>query len=128
MEILNVNESQNDRYYSKTFTLNNGIKIESLIDIIKQFENDQVRMLACYCNTFDENGNQLHYKCNSIEEIKKIGQGPSPYIDFSIDFGNPESMSYNFSLLTSINSNVLQYVIDKKKINDESLKNSLKHH
>lgn len=115
MKILSVKDNFNDNYYTKTFMLDEGIQIDSLISIIKQFESDNIELFVCHCRTFDENGNQLYKKFNKLEDIQKLTENSSPYIDFTIDFCNKQTMEYSFSLLTSTNSNTLTYLINKKK-------------
>ena len=115
MKIIDVSENDNVNYYTKKMTLDENIQINSLINFLKQFETEEVKLSVCYCSTFDEDGHPLYRQYNTVDDIVQILELPSPYVNFSIDFYNTNTNSYAFSLLTSVNSNVLTYVIDKKK-------------
>ena len=115
MKVINTKENNNENRYTKLFNFDNTIQIDSLIEFIKQSENEQIKMLECHCYTFDADDHRLYYGVSSIDEIKSVyDRAVSPYFDFSIDFGYRETLSYAFSLVTSINSNSLIYEVDKK--------------
>ena len=123
MKVISTKESDSERRYMKVFTFDDTIQIDSLIDVVKQFENEQVKMLVCHCDTYDANDRRLYYGLSSLDEVKEVyRRSPSPYFDFSIDFGSRENESYLFSLVTSINSNSVIYEVDKKKLNAVSQK------
>lgn len=117
MNVVNTKESDSERRYMKIFNFDNTIQIDSLIELIKKFENDQIKMFECNCYTYDADDHPLYYGLSSLDDIKSVyDSAASPYFDFSIDFVNREDLSYMFSLVTSINSNSLIYEVDKKKL------------
>ena len=122
MKIISNVENDNVNYYTKKITFDENIQIDSLIGVLKQFETDEIKLSVCHCNTFDEDGHPLYCQYSTIDDIIKVSELPSPYVSFSVDFCNRKSMMYSFSLLANINSNILTYVIDKKKLGVESKK------
>lgn len=117
MNFVDAVEYDNALYYTKKYMLSNNIQIDSMINIIKGFENEEIKMSFCNCNTFDGNGNSVSFRYYNVEDIMQLKENYSPYVGFSVEFCNRDSLDYCFSLLADVNSNVLSYVINKKKLN-----------
>lgn len=126
MEFLEVKEYDNDAYYTKKITLSNNVQIDSLINIIKSFENDEFKMSFCHCETFDENGYSVSHRYYEVEDIKQISNAGSPYVSFTVEFCHRENLNYGFSLLANVNSNVLSYVVNKKKLSTNMNKSTIR--
>lgn len=116
MKIVNVEEMDNENYFSKKYTFDQNVQLDSLLAIAKKFENDNTVLFNCRCYTFDEEGSQLSKNYKKIDEIAQIGSFPSPYISFSLVYCDRDTLDYKFSLSTNTNSRVLTYVVDKKKL------------
>ena len=117
MNIINTREHDDDRRYTKIFSFDDTIQIGSLLEFIKQFENNETKMLVCECYTYDAEGRRAYYRAYTIDDIKSIyDKAVNPYFEYSIDFGNKETSSYSFSLVANINSKYLIYEVDKKKL------------
>lgn len=124
MKVISTTENDNANYYTKKFVFDDNIQIESLISFVKQFETPEYMFSTCHCDTYDEDGSQLYRKYDTIEDIIKIAENHSPYISFCVEFCNRESMRYGFSLVANTNSNVLSYVVNKKKLSFSSSKSA----
>lgn len=126
MKILNVKEINDENEYCKFMTLDEYIHIESFIKIIKQFESDQVQMIECVCDTYNDDGESVRYWCSTIEQMEKVVEKSSnPSIYFEARFGLKNTLDYAFTLSTTINTRELVYFVDKKKLNNHSKINSL---
>lgn len=126
MEFLAVKEYDNEAYYTKKFTMSNNIQIDSLITIIKEFESEDIKMSFCHCDTFDIDDHPVSRRYYEVEDIRKIGEEFSPYVSFTVEFCHRENLDYCFSLLANVNSNVLSYVINKKKLSTNMNKSSIR--
>lgn len=107
---------ESEKYFTKTYTYDGNIQIDSLISIAKEFENEDVKFSRCGCSTFDENDCSLFISYKEIDDIAQIDSAPSPYVQFSLDYCNRKTLDYCFSLSTYMNSDVLTYIVDKKRL------------
>ena len=115
MEVVKMREYEDDDLYVKTCFTNHTFQLDSVIELVKQFESDTVKMLVCHCNTFNENDNELYRRYTTAEEINNFVNEPSPYATFSIDFGSRDTAQYLFGLVTGINLKYYKYIVNKKK-------------
>lgn len=116
MNIIKTTEYDDVNTYKKIYFLDQSVQLDSLLAIIKYFENDKVQMLACHCDTFNENGNQMYRRYDQVDDINNFRNEPSPYANFNIVFGDRDTLEYRFSLSTGINLKYVKYIVDKKKI------------
>ena len=122
MNIINSKEYDDSEIYVRTIFFDNTIQVDSLVDLIKQFENASVKMNACHCNTFSDNGSNVCVTYSSVDEILNFKKAPSPYANFLIEFVDRNTLTYQFDLITGINLNYARYEVDKKKIIEQSNK------
>ena len=115
MKMIIEKEFDNDDYYVVTYDLDNSMQLDSLIDIARKFESDTIKMSICHCFSFDENDCPLYRCYSNIDDFIEMKSLPSPYMDFTLDYCDRDTLDYCFSLVTSINSNVLEYVVNKKR-------------
>ena len=96
MNIIDTKEYEDNMTYEKKFTFDNTIQLNNLIPMLRNYENEKIKMLACHCSSFDEEGSVLNGTYNEIDELEAIKQYPNPSINFSIDFGDRETAMYRF--------------------------------
>ena len=124
MEVLNFKEYENEDFFRRIYTLSDNVQVDNFCNVIKGFENNDTKMLVCNCQSFDETGHPLHRRYTSVEDIIQANGLPNPYIRFYLEFGDRLSGVYKFNLEANVNSNLLSYIVDKKKLTVESKKRS----
>lgn len=115
MKVLNIVESDNINYNVKDYKFDEGIQVSTLLPILRQFETETIKMKVCHCDTFDAEGNPLYYRYDTIDDIANIVNSPSPYIKFGAEYYDTQTSSYCFALIANVNSDVVRYLVDKKK-------------
>lgn len=115
IEIIKKRLFENDQYTTIEYTLSNNVQRDIVEDIISYFENETTRMRICHCSSFDDDGHPLHRCYHAKSELVELADLPSPYISFTIDFSDTEG-KYVHSVLMHINSNIVTYYVDKKKL------------
>lgn len=116
--VTDVVKSENKNSLVEDLTLSSTVQLDCVCDIIGYFESETITMAICHCDTFDEDGNQLYYRLQHKPQIQWLNQLPSPYITFGVTFVNRDTMRYAFSLIMHINSEVIRYLVDRRKESD----------
>ena len=119
MKVLSEKEFSNANEYRKELKLDQNIQVDLLIQIARQIESDKVKFMKCYCYSFNSDGTQLNEVYNTIDDISIAKTYPNPYVRFSVDYADRNTSEYKFSIITSTNSNVIDYVVNNAKIEYE---------
>ena len=116
MKMLDFKDYENDNFYRRVYTLDNNIQIDNFLDVVKNFETEQIKMIVCNCQSFNGDGHPLFARYESVDDIALLKDFPSPYIRFFVEFGDHITHDYKFNLEANVNSNVVSYIVDKKKL------------
>lgn len=100
--------------YSKKFISDDLLDIDTIIDILKKYENEDTKMFDCRCSTFTEKGNTVSHRYRNMDELQKMHNYPNPSIGIDATYINPYDMSYKFSITTANNTNSLSIEIYDK--------------
>ena len=115
MKFLEIGKMENADYLRKMYELDDNIQIDSLVNIAKMFETDKIKMVECNCRSFDNDGCSIYMTYNNIDDLFKLKSAPSPYISAELEYCNKDTFEYCFTIVTDVNSNILTYIVNKKK-------------
>ena len=122
MKVLKFHDVENERQFRRTYTLDKSVQIDSIGEIIRGFETEEIKMFKCRCQSFDEYGSPLYRGYMNIEEIIDVKNLPNPSVAFYVEFQDRTTGSYSFDIEADTDSNLVAYVIDKKKLAIDSTK------
>ena len=54
-------------------------------------------------------------QCNSIDELEKLKEYPSPDMSFDVDYVNSDTGKYSYTISASTNNNIITFFTDNKK-------------
>jgi hypothetical protein len=122
MKVLKFNDVENESQFRRTYTMDESVQIDSIGDVIRGFENEETKMFKCRCQSFDEDGHPLYREYTVIEDIEETKNLPNPYVRFNIEFQDRLTGVYKFDIGAYTDSNLVAYVVDKKKLAIDSSK------
>ena len=116
MEILKFDDYDSEEYLKRVYTLSDNVQVDNFSSVVKSFENTETKMTVCNCQSFDENGHPMYRTYSSSEEIAQASEFSNPYIRFYAEFCDIKTEAYKFNLEANVNSNIVAYIVDKKKL------------
>ena len=123
MKILKYKEKNTDETYSMAIYYDFGIQVDHFTEIVKQYETKyNAKLFDCYCRSYDGNGSPLFTICYDEKDLKEIKDWPNPYVTFYATFNDKLTGEYKFNLSTSTNSELITYIVDKKKLQESEMK------
>lgn len=119
MKIVNTKEIDKENCYIKCFYFDQNIQFYNILEFVKMYENENVKMIFARCSTYDDNGHPRFRNCYSIEDIIEFEKSSNnPGESYYIEFGTRDTGKYLFGISADINTKELMYDINKKKINE----------
>lgn len=117
MKIIKTIETDTEKKYSKACYLDCGLQVEDIVDLIKQLETEyDAKLIECDCNSFREDGSPKFAAFFNAEDLLDTDNWPNPYVVYCAIFGDKATGEYKFNLSTSINSEIITYSVNKKKL------------
>ena len=114
MNYKEIRSFTNDRKQGRIYETDDSFTVDRIIELLKIYESDTIKMFACYCSTFTEEGLSWNPELQSIEELSKMKSFPNPSIQIRAVFINRNTEEYAYDVTTSVNTNVFTYQIDSK--------------
>ena len=102
-------DNKNTGYSAKSYKVDDTVQQENFCDLLKSFENDTTRFYYCTCNTYNEKGSPI---CPTFRDLDKMRVCPfdNPDISFMANFIDRDTQEYKFSIISSINSDIIKIV------------------
>ena len=80
MNYKEIRSFTNDRKQGRIYETDDSFTVDRIIELLKIYESDTIKMFACYCSTFTDEELSWNLELQSIEELSKIQSFPNPSI------------------------------------------------
>ena len=90
MEFKEVGTINQKGVVGKRFDTDAPISIDSMIEILKGYENENTKLFECRCSTFTESGNPVHRSYKSVDSLRKLHNSPNPSVSAIAVFIDPK--------------------------------------
>lgn len=111
MRIIKIKEIKKDGVSSKQYITDTPFCIDSIISLLRGYENENTKLFECMCVTFSESGNSWCPKYRNIDALVELYDFPNPSIGINAIFVDPRDMSYKFQIGTAANTNSFSYTV-----------------
>ena len=74
----------------KRFDTDAPISIDSMIEILKGYENENTKLFECRCSAFTESGNPVDRIYKSVDSLRELHNFPNPSVSAIALFVNPK--------------------------------------
>jgi hypothetical protein len=114
IELKLIDEIKSDSEYKKILKANEIIDIESVIEILKQFENENTKLQECM-SLFDdiEEEEEIEETYYSIEELERLYSLPYDELELTATYVDSNTHNYLFEISFSTYSDYVTYTVDK---------------
>lgn len=110
MRIISKKELPNRENNTIRYKLDDNILRSNIADVIRLFETQTTEFLECECDTYDEDGCVMHVYFNNLDEIKRLKDYPSPYMNFRIDYEDTCTGKKVCTIHLATNDNTVDYI------------------
>ena len=115
MEFKEIGRYEKNGEFGINYDTDEPLNVDSIINIIKSYENEDTKFFGCNCITYTESGNLMFYDYRDIDSLKHLHKFPNPSISIQAFFVNPVDMSYKFTLAMANNTRGLNYIVDNSQ-------------
>ena len=98
----------------KRFDTDAPISIDSMIEILKRYENENTKLFECRCSTFTESGNPVNRTYKSVDSLRKLHNSPNPSVSAIAVFIDPKDDSYKFTISMAANTRGMNYYVSDR--------------
>ena len=98
----------------KRFDTDAPISIDSMIEILKGYENENTKLFECRCSTFTESGNPVNRIYKSVDSLRKLHNSPNPSVSAIAIFIDPKNDNYKFTISMAANTRGMNYYVSDR--------------
>ena len=98
----------------KRFDTDAPISIDSMIEILKRYENENTKLFECRCSTFTESGNPVGRIYKSVDSLRKLHNSPNPSVSVIAIFIDPKNDNYKFTISMAANTRGMNYYVSDR--------------
>ena len=114
MEFKEVGTINKKGMVGKWFDTDAPISIDSMIEILKGYENENTKLFECRCSTFTESGNPVNRTYKSVDSLRKLHNSPNPSVSAIAVFIDPKDDSYKFTISMAANTRGMNYYVSDR--------------
>ena len=114
MEFKEVGTINKKGMVGKRFDTDAPISIDSMIEILKGYENENTKLFECRCSTFTESGNPVDRTYKSVDSLRKLHNSPNPSVSAIAVFIDPKDDSYKFTISMAANTRGMNYYVSNR--------------
>ena len=98
----------------KRFDTDAPVSIDSMIEILKGYENENTKLFECRCSTFTESGNPVDRIYTSVDSLRKLHDSPNPSVAVIALFIDPKDERYKFTISMAANTRGMNYYVSDR--------------
>ena len=98
--------------HGKIYDTDQPLDVNTIISIIKSYENDDTKLFECRCSTFTESGNTVDYNYRNTISLEGMHNYKNPSINVRAIYVNPNSMEYKFTIAMAANTRGLNIFVN----------------
>jgi len=114
MEFKEVGTINKKGMVGKRFDTDAPISIDSMIEILKGYENENTKLFECRCSTFTESGNPVDRIYKSVDSLRKLHNSPNPSVSAIAIFIDPKNDNYKFTISMVANTRGMNYYVSDR--------------
>lgn len=113
MNFKKVKEIKRNDFYGIWYDTYQSFDIDTIIKVIKLYEDEKTKMFECRCDVYSEDGNIYHPHYRSVEALDDLYSLGTPSINVEALYINPKSNSYRFTIAMAANTRGMNYYVDE---------------
>ena len=98
--------------HGKIYDTDQPLDVNTIISIIKSYENDETIIFECRCSTFTESGNTVDYNYRNTLSLEGMHNYKNPSINVRAIYVDPNSMEYKFTIVMAANTRGLNIFVN----------------
>ena len=134
MEFKEIGEINKKGLRGKKYDTDQPLNIDTIIDIVKSYEDSQTKLFECKCSTFSESGNLVAYSYRNVNDLSDMYNYDNPSINVQSFYVDPKDNHYKFTVSMAANtrgvncfyseknSDYVQWRIELDKMQEEATK------
>lgn len=104
MIITEIDEIKERGKVGKNFNTDQPINVDSIIEILKKYESDTIKLFDCTCETFTESGNPVNRVYTDIRSLSDLYDFDSPSIQVTAVYIDSKTGDYKFTVSMAANT------------------------
>ena len=116
MEFSEIREIKEPGYVGKQYYTDDPLDVDTIIQIISSYINEDAVLYECQCSTFNEEGRPRRYRFKKLDQLQRMHDFPNPSIGVHAIYIDPATNEYKFDISTAVNTNAIEYSVDDRLV------------
>ena len=113
MEFKKVKDFKDNGVSGSIYDTDKSLDVDTIIKVIKHYENENTKLYECRCDTFSESGRPYSPKIYDTKDLDRLHEFENPSISVSAKYVDPKDLSYKFTISMAANAKGLNYYYSK---------------
>ncbi len=109
MECRKIKDFNENGVYGTIYDTDQSLDIDTIISVLRHYENEDTKLYECRCDTFSESGRPYSPKIYDTKDLERLCEFDDPSIVVSAKYINPNDQSYKFTISMAANTRGMNY-------------------